>query len=128
MQEANSFSIKCKQCGKFFEAKGANAAYCPECRVERKKKLDHQAWLRRKYKNGMYTDCERRKMLMRRLEKTHAKELGIDEMYYYIWKDCNPFFYKQWMYSHLPPELVPSSFANTVAQNTAATTRPAIMS
>lgn len=77
MQEANSFSIKCKQCGKFFEAKGANAAYCPECRVERKKKLDHQAWLRRKYKNEMYTVCERRKMLMRRLEKHMPRNLVL---------------------------------------------------
>ncbi len=63
MQEANSFSIKCKQCGKFFEAKGANAAYCPECRVERKKKLDHQAWLRRKYKTECIQSAKEEKCL-----------------------------------------------------------------
>ena len=108
MEENKAFKIKCKQCGNYFEAKGANAAYCPTCRVARKKSLDHQAWLRRKYKNGMYTVCERRKMLMSRLEKTHARELGIDETYYYLWKDCNPLHYRQWMYAHLPPELVPN--------------------
>lgn len=127
MPETNNFKIKCKQCGGFFVARGANAAYCPECKVERKKELDHQAWLRRKYKDGVYTVCERRKTLIRRLEKIHAKELGINEMYYYIWKDCNPFFYKQWMCSHLPPELVPSSFLNIGTQNIT-TMSPAVMS
>lgn len=116
MLEIKSFSIKCKQCGNSFLAKGANAVYCPECRVERKKQLDHQAWLRRKYRNGVYTVCERRKMFMHRLERIHAKELGIDEMYYEIWKDCNPLYYKQWMYSHLPSELVPNSFSNAATQ------------
>lgn len=110
MEEACNFIIKCKQCGNYFEAKGANAAYCSSCRAERKKMLDHKAWIRRKHKDNAYTVCEKRKIYMQRLEKTHAKELGIDETYYYLWRDCNPVHYKRWMYSHLPPELVPDSF------------------
>ncbi len=109
MQENHCFYIKCKQCGEVFLAKGANAAYCSSCRVERKKALDHEAWLRRKYKDGAYSISERRKMVMARLEKVHARELGIDETYYYLWKDCNAARYKQWMTSRLPPELLVKS-------------------
>lgn len=103
-----TYDIVCKQCGDHFTANAANAAYCPKCKISRKKMLDHEAWVRRKKRtSGSYSAKERRQTIARRLEPEHAKELGIDILYYHMWKDSNTTAYKKWMMAHMPPELRP---------------------
>lgn len=101
------FVLFCRQCGRSFWAKGPNAAYCEECRASRKKALDHQAWIRRKLRNGYNkSPAEKKRRLVKKLEVIHAKELHIDILYYGVWKNCHPLYYKAWMEKHLPPELI----------------------
>lgn len=93
------------QCGKCFEAKGANAVYCEECRKERKIRLDHEAWVRRKHRDGKVQYNERRRNEINRLEMLQAKQMHLSWSYYLLWRDSHKEFYREWIASHLPDDL-----------------------
>ena len=103
----DKYIIICKMCGRTFTAKGANAAYCPECRRIRKKELDKKAWDRRKYRAGP-TKNERRLKEIIRIEGCIAKELKISPLYLPIWKDWYPTLYKKIIRDRMPDELKPT--------------------
>lgn len=93
------------QCGKCFEAKGANAVYCESCRKERKIRLDHEAWVRRKHRDGKVQYNERRRNEIARLEAMHAKQMHLPQSYYLLWRDSHKEFYRKWLDKHLPEDL-----------------------
>lgn len=106
-ESQQGYHLICKDCGRIFTSKGANAFYCKNCSKERKKRLDHQAWLRRRNKAGCVTkQLQIKHDMVKRLEKQHAQVLHIDYLYYGAWKLCHPLCYQKWVESQLPEDLL----------------------
>lgn len=83
--------VYCWECGEKIETQSPTKKYCADCAKRRKLAQDHALWVAKKYrmetKRLNAENVSKREIL--RIEKEYAKQLGLNDYYFKLFKNIH---------------------------------------